>query len=148
MSRMGKKGKRGKAGVSVVVSDLLMLAIIIVALTVVLGFVAGYISNYQATSGSAIMERLLIEDVWVDKINNKVDITFYNYGKVSLTVNAIYINGNPVSGFTPFLVTVGEHKSTGWLSLPEGVGGGGTYKLNIKVVTERGYYVEGNFVIT
>ncbi|MCX8176443.1 MAG: hypothetical protein N3E48_04345, partial [Candidatus Bathyarchaeota archaeon] len=55
--------KKGKAGVSVVLSDLLMLAIIVLALTGVLAFVAGYISHYQATSGSAIMERLLIEDV-------------------------------------------------------------------------------------
>ena len=138
-----REKRRGRFGVSVVISDLLMLAIIVIALTGALAFIAGYIADYQAGRGSALMERLLIEDVAVDAGKTHATITLYNYGRVNLKVSYIYINGAPVT-FTPFSISVDEHKSTGWLELPGG-GGSGTYK--IKIITERGYSVEGSFTV-
>lgn len=141
---MIKSGER-EAGISVVISDLLMLAIIVIALTGALTFIAGYIANYQAGRGSALMERLLIEDVAVSDDKKYVNVTLYNYGRVDLKVSYIYINDAPVT-FTPspLPIAVDEHKPTGWLELPGG-GGSGTYK--IKIITERGYSVEGSFTI-
>ena len=141
-----REKRRGRFGVSVVISDLLMLAIIVIALTGALAFIAGYIADYQAGRGSALMERLLIEDVAVDASKTHANITLYNYGRVNLKVSYIYINGAPVTSTSPSLpvsISVDEHKPIE-VALPGG-GGSGTYK--IKIITERGYSVEGSFIV-
>lgn len=142
-----REKRRGRFGVSVVISDLLMLAIIVIALTGALAFIAGYIADYQAGRGSALMERLLIEDVAVDAGKTHATITLYNYGRVNLKVSYIYINDAPVTPISPsslpVSISVGEHKPVK-VALPGG-GGSGTYK--IKIITERGYSVEGSFTV-
>jgi len=140
---MLKKLWRNRRGVSVVFSHVLMLLVIIIAWSMLFAYVANYVSDYQRGHGAALMEHLLIEDVWFDQ-TQILNIAIYNYGEISAKVVAVFIDGakytiaDPVDGYVT--IAVGECES---IVVDFLWSGGSSY--NIKLLTERGYTVEGDF---
>jgi len=105
-------------------------------------YVANYVSDYQSGRGAILLQRLLFEDVWFK--NNQIEITIYNYGKVSSKVVAVFIDSRlyniayPAEGYVT--IPVEEHRTIvvnfGWSS-------GSAH--NLKLLTERGYTVERDY---
>jgi hypothetical protein len=74
----------------------------------VFSYVTFYTQNYQAGTGSSILESLTIEDVWIqpptNTLSNTINITVYNAGApanylgtgsgVVITLDQIYVNGS------------------------------------------------------
>jgi len=151
--------KKNKRGISPIMADVLLLSIIVSLMMVVWTFALMYTQNYQTKQGASIMERILIDDVnfynrtaGKDVLTclsnrtrgNLVNITIYNYGKLSINITAaiVFINGTARS----FTVTprstliVGNHSTItatfAWRA---------QNSYAIKIVTERGYTVEGTY---
>ena len=119
-----RKHNFNKKGLSTVVSTLLMIIVVMVGMTLVFSYVTFYSQNYQSGTGSAILESLTIENIWIEPPNNtlpnSVNITVYNTGTpanylgtgsgVTITLDQIYVNGSlvldnaksPLAGTTDF----------------------------------------------
>ena len=95
-----------KRGVSEIVASLIIILIVTVAGS---GLYA-YSLNAFSSSGSSFLlqtsgreerarERLLIIAVWWDNSTgqDKMNVTVLNYGKIELAIDAVYIDGTPVS---------------------------------------------------
>ena len=95
-----------KRGVSEIVASLIIMLIVTVAGS---GLYA-YSLNAFSSSGSSFLlqtsgreerarERLLIIAVWWDNSTgqDKMNVTVLNYGKIELAIDAVYIDGTPVS---------------------------------------------------
>jgi flagellin-like protein len=143
-----RKLLRNRKAVSSVLSTILMIMIVVVGMSVAFGYFVNFVKDYQAGRGQSVMEMISIEDVWFRAGNTSIWV--YNYGKVSVTINALYIDGQSVN-FDPLSslsVPVGEHgdmivPSTAWnlTSAP-----GTTHLYHFKLVTERGSAFEGEYV--
>jgi len=125
-----RKHNFNKKGLSTVVSTLLMIIVVMVGMTLVFSYVTFYAQNYQAGTGSSILESLTIENIWINPPGNpinSVNITIYNTGTqanylgtgsgVVITLDQIYVNGslplvNPSTGtidFNNIQVSPGSH---------------------------------------
>ncbi len=143
-----RKLTRNRKAVSSVFSTILMIMIVVVGMSVAFGYFVNFVKDYQAGRGQSVMEMISIEDVWFRADNTSIWI--YNYGKVSVTINALYINGQSVN-FDPsgsLSVPVGEHRDMivpatawNWTSAR-----GTTHLYHFKLVTERGSVSEGEHV--
>ena len=132
---MAKKLKRilgNKRAITPVLSNLLLTAIAVTAMSI--ATTATYIitTNLRETMG----ERLTVEDLW---FNPSGDVSIYirNVGETSVQVTAAYVNHTNYS-FTPtlFVLEVDEH---GWLNVSCSWVSGNVYYVDI--VTTRGYHV-------
>ena len=132
---MAKKLKRilwDKRAITPVLSNLLLTAVAVVAMSI--ATTATYIitTNLRETMG----ERLTVEDLW---FNPSGDVSIYirNVGETSVQVTAAYVNHTNYS-FTPtrFVLEVDEH---GWLNVSCSWVSGNVYYVDI--VTTRGYHV-------
>jgi len=136
-----------KRGVSEIVASLIILLIVSVAGT----GLYSYSLNAFSSSGSSFLlqtsgrqerarERLLITTVWWDNSTgqDEMNVTILNYGKIDLAVDAVYIDGTPVSSFSSgngITVVTGKLISVKFTS-PVSIQSGETYE--IIVVSERG----------
>jgi hypothetical protein len=75
-------------------------------------------------------ERFIVEDAWFT--TGKISFYIRNVGKVSIRIDAVYINHTPQS-FTPLRLEVDGH---GWLNVTYSWNSGSVYHVNI--VTSRG----------
>lgn len=126
-----------RKGISVLVSNVLMLLIVVVAASIVFAFVNLYVNNYQKESGAALMERLLIEDVWF-KNGKNIEIAVYNYGKIDSEIIMIFINGKSLTIQTNIRVAEQEILKINFdWSQDE------TYRITL--LTGRGYSIESNY---
>ena len=137
--------RRAREGVTPVVSDVLLTVAVVVSMTLLLAWVYSYVMYNP--SKRAVQERFVIEDVWfntTDTGERVVGIYIYNYGKVEIRVDAVYIGGNRTTDYVE-----------GWrLELYPGQHGRVIVKFNwspgeaytVKVITGRGSYVEAVFV--
>jgi len=89
----------------------------------------------------SLKERLLIEDVEFLP-GNKVRVTVFNFGDISLSIATVYINGIIKPFDVSPLSLIGQN-SSGSFVLSYNPSSDGTYK--IKVVTGRGTISEADF---
>jgi flagellin-like protein len=139
-----RKLSRNRKAVSSVLSTILMIMIVVVGMSVAFGYFVNFVKDYQAGRGQSVMEMISIEDIWFRTGNTSIWV--YNYGKVSVTINALYINGQSVN-FDPLgslSMPVGKHgemivPATAWNWTT-------THLYHFKLVTERGSVSEGEYV--
>ena len=87
-----RKHKNGKRGISNIIATLLMIMVVMVGMGLLFAFLTVYVANYQAGSGSSVLESMTVEDAWFQN-SNQVWIWVYNVGKVGFTITNIYGNG-------------------------------------------------------
>jgi membrane-bound inhibitor of C-type lysozyme len=149
------KAVRGRRGISNIIGELLVLAIVVGLMTGVIVFYNGLVNpiqqNYKSTAQQAedsLKERFLIEDVnfFTQGSDEELNVTIFNFGDISLNIATFYINGamlstsslisSPPSG----LVGLNQSGSFVWAY---SWSSGGVYQ--VKVVTERGTASESTF---
>ena len=139
-----RKLSRNRKAVSPVLSTIMMIMIVVVGMSVAFGYFVNFVKDYQAGRGQSVMEMISIEDVWFRADNTSIWV--YNYGKVSVTINALYINGQSVN-FDPLgslSMPVGKH---GEMIVPATAWNWTTpHSYHFKLVTERGSVSEGEYV--
>mgnify|MGYP000212133141 FL=1 len=121
--------------ISPVLSNLLLIVIAVSAMSIATAATYVITTNLREAMG----ERFIIEDVWF-KPGNEIAIYIRNTGKVSITIDAVYINGKAVQ-INDLNLEIGEHK---WLNITYTWSSGTAYY--IKIVSKRGtefadYYV-------
>jgi len=87
---------RDVRGVSPVFGTVIMVLIVVLGMSLVFAFFVDYVGDYQAGRGSSVMELVEIEDVYFWGVDS-VNVTLYNYGKIEVEVDAIYVNGLSVN---------------------------------------------------
>ncbi len=95
---MMKLFKQNKRGVSPVLGAVIMTLIVVTGLGLFFGYVITYSSDFQANSGSAILESLVIENYWFED-SDTVILWISNVGKVSFEIQDIYIDGFRANSF-------------------------------------------------
>ena len=143
---MRQRGPRkvARAGVSPVVSDILMTAVVVICMTALLAWTVSYV--FHNPGRDAVRERLALEDVWFTELagyGKVVSIYLYNYGPVSITVD--YVSLEPGGRISDADYVEGKN-----LSLDPRGHGRITFKFawesgrayHIKVFTRRGSVFE------
>jgi flagellin-like protein len=150
-----KRMLRSRKGVSPVIASVLMIVVAIIGMSFLFAFAINYARDFQLGSGSAVLESMVIENVWV-RDSTTVWIWVYNVGKVDLEISNVFVNDylasvkyveqvrdddlvrelNP-----PFEVGVGEHIKFSVESTSLGEDGYNLFKL----VTTRGSAVEERY---
>ncbi|MEM2129749.1 MAG: archaellin/type IV pilin N-terminal domain-containing protein [Candidatus Bathyarchaeia archaeon] len=132
---------RCRRGLSPVVTTVLMILVAIIGMSLLFAFFVNYARDFQLGSGSAVLESLVIEDVWFRNATY-AEIWVYNVGKVPCKVTSVYVNDlfAALVEDSAFDVAVGAH---GLLRLNGEFAVGGDY--TIKVVTSRGSAFEGRY---
>jgi FlaG/FlaF family flagellin (archaellin) len=136
-------------GLSTVVATVLMILVVMIGMTILFAFVNVYASNFQAGSGSAVLESMTIEDVWIKnpvQETTPMQLWIYNVGKIDFRINSIYVNGAPVTMYDSngvkidpnVLVKVNMHMQID-ISPPK------ANAYSIKIVTARGSAFEGTY---
>ena len=83
---------RGRAGVSPVVSDIMMTAIVVISMSILLIWTASY--AFFNPSKDAIRERLVFEDIWFTELpghGKVISIYIYNYGPIDIAIDYISV---------------------------------------------------------
>jgi FlaG/FlaF family flagellin (archaellin) len=144
------KTVRCKRGISNIIGELLVLAIVVGLMTGVIVFYNGLVNpiqqDYKSTAQRAedsLKERFLIEDVYFFT-EGKMNVTIFNFGDISISITraTVYINGTmkPIDDSSPSPIGVNR---SGWFILSYDWSPGGIYQ--VKVVTERGTACESTF---
>jgi flagellin-like protein len=142
------KAVRGRRGISSIIGEVLVLAIVIGLMTGVIVFYNALVGPIQQDSKStaqqaqvSLKERLLIEDIEFLP-GNKMCVTVFNFGDISLSIATVYINGiiKPFDVSPPSLI--GQDSSGSFVS-PYDPSPGDIYQ--VKVVTGRGTVSESAF---
>jgi flagellin-like protein len=150
-----KRMLRSRKGVSPVIASVLMIVVAIIGMSFLFAFAINYARDFQLGSGSAVLESMVIENVWV-RDSTTVWIWVYNVGKVDLEISNVFVNdylasvkyveqvrdGDLVRELNPpFEVGVGEHVKFSVESTSLGEDGYNLFKL----VTTRGSAVEERY---
>jgi flagellin-like protein len=141
-----RKLSRNKKAVSNVIGTILMILVVAIGMSIAFNFFVTFVKNYQAGSGSSVMELVSIEDVWFRfNTGGSVTVWLYNYGKVAVTMSTFYVNGVSID-FNSITIPVGEHNST---TVQVNNGNewtpGATYVF--KFVTERGSVFKADYTV-
>jgi flagellin-like protein len=139
---------RNRKAVSPVVSAVIMILIVIIGMSVLFAFFVNYARDFQAGSGSAVLESMVIEDVWF-KSSSAIDISVYNVGKVNFTINSVYINdvrvaiNGKINGMSDTVKVEGHGNFIvrGLSSMAKG----DNVRYVLKLVTTRGSAIEGSY---
>jgi len=131
-----------RRAVSPVVSAVLMILVVMIGMSLLFAFFVNYARDFQTGSGSAVLESMVIEDVWFNG-TSRVEVWVYNVGKVDLEVAAFYINDERASidSGSDVAVSVGEH---GKLTVSSDFSLHNIY--DFRMVTTRGSAFEGRYV--
>jgi hypothetical protein len=149
------KAVRCRRGISNIIGEVLVLAIVIGLMTGVIVFYNGLVNpiqqDYKSTAQQAedsLEERFLIEDVYFFT-QGKMNVTIFNFGDITISIAAVYINGTMVS--PPPRVFIGQNQvsligpnQSAWFVCPYS-SSGVIYQVEVKVVTGRGMVVESAF---
>ena len=121
-----RKLSRNRRGITPVLSSLLMTVIAVAGMSIAIG------ATYVITDGlhDNMGERLIVEDVWFT--SGEVSLYLRNVGRVSVKVDAVYVNRVSQS----FEVLELEENEHGWLNVTYSWSPNSEYE--IKVVTVRG----------
>jgi flagellin-like protein len=136
-----------RRGLSPIFSNILLILIIVLGMSFAFAYLTGYVSDFQQGQGSAIMELIVVEDVWFRNTTNiHINITLYNYGQVDVTVVSVYLDGLQAdfTGDSAGVLNLSpeEHDSI-HVYPPRPLDKSTGYK--IKIVTERGSAFEGQY---
>jgi flagellin-like protein len=126
---------RNRRAVSPVISTVLMILVVITGMSLLFAFFVNYTRDFQTGSGSAVLESMVIEDVWFSSPNGP-QVWVYNVGKISLTINSVYVN-DKLDSHPNIEIGIGQHQS---ILVPDAVSG-----CTIKIVTARGSAFEGRY---
>jgi flagellin-like protein len=140
-----KKLLRGRKAVSPVVATILMITITIIGMSLLFAFFVNYSTDYQLGRGSAVLESMVIENVWVYD-STTVEIWVYNVGTVDLEVSNVFVNDYqaPFTSDDPLgYVAVEGH---GRLVVTPSVPLEKQVNYVFKLVTARGSTVEGSYL--
>jgi hypothetical protein len=141
------KAVRCRRGISSVIGEVLVLAVVMGLMTGVIVFYNAMVGpiqqDYKSTAQQAqvsLKERFLIEDVQFLS-GNQICITIFNFGDLSLTIATVYIDGIMLNPPPPSNSIVPNQSlpfvwAYSWSS-------GGIY--HVKVVTGRGMMSESTF---
>lgn len=135
---------RNRRAVSNVIGTILMILVVVVGMSMAFGYFVNFVKDYQTGRGASVMELVSIEDVWFNPTGQTaIEIWLYNYGKVDVKMNAVYVNGAQLNfDPNPTLIPVGKHNYT-VANIPGGWERARVYDL--KLVTERGSAFEGEY---
>ena len=86
-----KRMLRSRKGVSPVIASVLMIVVTIIGMSFLFAVSVNYATDYQLGRGGAVLELMVIEDVWI-RDSTTVDIWVYNVGKVDLQISNLYVN--------------------------------------------------------
>jgi len=125
---------RSRRGVTPVLSSLLLTVIAVAGMSTAV--TATYVITDQLHD--IMGERLIIEDVWFR--DGEVLVYLRNVGKISVTVDAVYIN-RVAQPFASVELEQGKH---GWVTIPYYWSANSAYE--IKVATRRGTIVEDYYM--
>ena len=138
---------RDVRGVSVVLGTVIMVLVVVLGMSLVFAFFVDYVADYQRGRGSSVMELVEIEDVYFRGVGGvEVEVWLYNYGKIEVEVDAVYVNGLSVNfnaSEGSVMILPDEHAkfnvtlSDGWVS---------DVSYVFRVVTERGSAVERGYI--
>ena len=130
-----RKHSNKKRGLSNIVATLLMILVVMIGMGILFAYITTYVANYQAGSGSSVLESMSVEDVWF-KNSNQVEIWVYNDGQVGFTITNIYVNGTMANpNINPSVVPVGGHADI-LINLSQQLNNENKYSF--KIVTSRG----------
>jgi flagellin-like protein len=137
-----RKLSRSRRAVSSVIGTILMILVVVVGMSLAFGYFVNFVKDYQAGRGASVMELISVEDVWFknDSGNRIIDIWLYNSGKVSTSVNALYINGQQL-GFNGTQIAIGGHNELPPIRFDWNNG----VVYDFKFVTDRGTAIEGEY---
>ena len=115
-----------RRGITPVLSSLLLTVIAVAGMSIAVS------ATYVITDGlhESMGERLIVEDVWFT--SGQVSLYIRNVGRVSINVDAVYVNHTNQS-FTPLALEPNKH---GWLNVTYSWNPDSAYE--IKVATKRG----------
>jgi hypothetical protein len=108
-------------------------------------FFVNYAADYQLGRGSAVLESMVIENVWI-RDSTTVEIWVYNVGEVELEISDVFVNDFQApftSDVDQGIVAVEEHGKLVVTPL-EPLGTQVNYVF--KLVTVRGSVVEGTYL--
>jgi uncharacterized membrane protein YeiB len=144
-----------RRGISSIIGEVLVLAIVIGLMTGVIVFYNAMVGpiqqDYKSTAQQAedsLKERFLIEDAefFTQGSTKELNVTIYNFGDISLNIGTFYINGTMLSTGSLIssppsnLIGVNQSGSFVWIY---SWSSGAIYQ--VKVVTVRGTVVESAF---
>lgn len=152
-----KRMLRSRKGVSPIIAAMLMIVVAIIGMSFLFAFAINYARDFRLGSGSAVLESMVIENVWVRDSSPGEDSTtvwiwVYNVGKVDFEISNVFVNDYhakithvndlPVyESDSPFGVEVGEHVKFSVNSTSLGDDGYNLFKL----VTARGSAFEERY---
>ena len=121
-----RKHSRSRRGITPVLSSLLMTVIAVAGMSIAIT------ATYVITDGlhDNMGERLIVEDVWFE--SGQISCYLRNVGKVSVKVDALYVNRSAQSVTALEL----EQNKHGWLNITYSWSADSAYE--IKIVTRRG----------
>jgi hypothetical protein len=111
-------------------------------MSVAFAFFVNYVRDYQAGSGSSVLEAAEIEDVWFRKEDYSIEIWLYNYGKIDTKISSVYVNSLLVDS-TSTVIQIGKHGEL-IVYLPTPWAPNTSY--HIRIISERGSAFEGEYV--
>ncbi len=121
-----RKLLRNRRGITPVLSNLLLMVLAVVAMSIAVSATYVITDNLHDNMG----ERLIVEDVWFT--TDQVSMYIRNVGKVSIKIAAVYVDRVSQS-FTSLELEEDKH---GWLNVTCSWSSDSVYE--IKVVTRRG----------
>jgi hypothetical protein len=154
-----RKPYKNRKALSTVISSILMIMVVMVGMTIAFASVVVYADTYQKGAGSAVLESLTIEDIWLKNSGtDNMELWIYNVGSLPVTVEAIYVVDNPldVSSFVSYPASGSPEPKevTDNLNIdgPIPVGGrahitatfDGQIAGEIKIATQRGLIIIGD----
>ena len=89
-----------RRAVSPVLSTVLLVLIVVLGMSMAFAFFVDYVSDYQRGRGSSVLELVEIEDVYfINQTDGSIEVWLYNYGKIEVEVDTVYVNGLLVDNF-------------------------------------------------
>ncbi|MCW3998070.1 MAG: hypothetical protein NWF10_05815 [Candidatus Bathyarchaeota archaeon] len=132
MKKQLKQFFKNKKAITPVLSHLLLTVVAVSIMSLATSATFIITTNLRETMG----ERVLVEDVWFDEINSKIDIYIRNVGRVSIQVAAVYVNKVGQLFNSPFNLEINEND---WLKVNFDWISGEVYYIDI--LTNRGAHI-------
>jgi flagellin-like protein len=134
---------RNRKAVSNVIGTILMILVVVVGMSMAFGYFVNFVKDYQTGRGASVMELVSIEDVWFKNDSGylTINIWLYNSGKVSTSVNALYINGQQQLGVNGVQIPIDGHTELS----PVQFNWSDAAVYDFKFVTDRGTAIEGEY---
>lgn len=136
MARSYRKFIRDKRAITPVLSNLLLTVVAVAAMALATSATYVITTNLRET----MSERVIIEDLWFNNLNESIDVYLRNVGQVAIQISMVYVNHTSQSFAGSLKFEIGEHQ---WLNIPQNWVPGSIYYVDI--VTTRGTHVGGYF---